>query len=96
VIEDVERFRDCRDSYSMSELENSRESQVGGIEEERPRGEVVVIAGSPAAARAVLMAAITAAGQRGWSMMGTLVIWSVAAFPSAPNVMLFDGTGVTQ
>jgi hypothetical protein len=29
-------------------------------------------------------------------MMGTLVIWSVAAFSSALNVRSVDGTGVTQ
>jgi len=36
------------------------------------------------------------AGQRGWSMMDTLVIWSVAVLPSALNVRPVDGTGVTQ
>jgi hypothetical protein len=36
------------------------------------------------------------AGQRGWSMMGTLVICRVAALLSAENVRPVDGTGVTQ
>ena len=29
-------------------------------------------------------------------MMGTLLIWSVAVFPSGLNVSPLDGTGVTQ
>src|SRR5580658_2305606 len=36
------------------------------------------------------------AGQRGWSMMGTLVIWSVEVLSSAANVRAVEGTGVTQ
>ena len=36
------------------------------------------------------------AGHRGWSMMGRLLICSVAVSPSALNVRPFDGTGVTQ
>jgi hypothetical protein len=36
------------------------------------------------------------AGQRGWSIMGRFVIWSVAVLPSALNVNPSDGTGVIQ
>jgi len=36
------------------------------------------------------------AGHRGWSMMGTFVIWRVAVFPSALKVIPAGGTGVTQ
>jgi hypothetical protein len=42
----------------------------------------------------VLSASI--AGQRGWSIMGTFVIWRVADFPLSLNLRLSEGTGVTQ
>jgi hypothetical protein len=36
------------------------------------------------------------AGHRGWSIIGTLIIWSVAVLLSALKVRPASGTGVTQ
>ena len=42
------------------------------------------------------MLSASIAGQRGWSMIGTLVICSVAVFPSGLKVSPPIGTGLTQ